>query len=186
MTPVRIASVIFFASATLAFTPCPILGPVFEPPSSLCTAKLFQTGLRNLTTSLDDAIKSSQTPFGPIVSNWTSFSIGIFNATDKLFSYQYSSPTLRKGTEGVKTVTEDSIYRIGSGSKLITAYLFLLEAGAEYWNRTVTEFLPELEEAAKKCSAKEEPINCIDWDEVTLGAMASHMAGLPRDCMSYA
>lgn len=181
MTLIRIASVISFASGTFAFAPCPILGPVFEPPSSLCTAEIFQSGLHNLTTSLDEAIKSSQTPFGPIVSNWTSFSIGIFNATDTLFSYQYSSPTLQKGTEGVKEVTEDSIYRVGSGSKLFTAYLFLIEAGAEYWNRAITEFLPELEEASKNCSAREDAINCIDWNEVTLGAMASHMAGLPRD-----
>ena len=83
----------------------------------------------------------------------------------------------------MKEVTEDSIYRIGSLSKLITVYLFLLEVGPSYWNHAITEYIPELEAAASNCLARKDPIECTDWHAVTLGALASHMAGVPRDCM---
>jgi hypothetical protein len=60
----------------------------------------------------------------------------------------------------------------------------MIEAGPNYWSHFITEYIPELKTAASGCSASEDPINCIDWDEITLGALASHTAGLPRDCMS--
>jgi CubicO group peptidase (beta-lactamase class C family) len=40
--------------------------------------------------------------------------------------------------------------------------------------------VPELAEAAKSCSAKDDPLTCPDWEEITLGALASHLAGLGR------
>ena len=79
-------------------------------------------------------------------------------------------------------MTEDSIYRVGSLSKLITIYLFLIEAGPRYWNYPITEFVPELAAAAEECSAEEDPVDCIDWEDITLGALASNLAGVPRDC----
>jgi len=84
--------------------------------------------------------------------------VGVFDASSPsaLFSYQYTAPTLRNGTQGVQAVTEDSVYRIGSLSKLITAYTFLLAAGPKYWEYPVTKFLPELREAAKLL-LREEP-----------------------------
>ncbi|KAK5120560.1 hypothetical protein LTR85_006216 [Meristemomyces frigidus] len=89
--------------------------------------------------------------------------------------------SLQKGTEGVKQVTENSVYRIGSGSKLITIYLILIEVGWKYWDHPITDFVPQLGAAARKCSAGTDAVDCIDWNGVTLGALASHMAGIPRD-----
>lgn len=173
------------SSAAFAYKPCPLLGPVFQPPTQLDQATTFQDALCNLTTTLDSTSKTGQTRYGTFTNNATSFSVGVFDATTPggIFSYQYSSAALQNGTQGVKHVTEDSVYRIGSGSKLITVYLFLIEAGWKYWGHPITEFIPQLKSAAQNCSATSNAVDCIDWDEVTLGALASHMAGLPRDCM---
>ena len=167
-----------------AYKPCPLLGLTFPPPADLHHATVFQNALQNISATLDQAVKSSESPYGPLNSNATSFSVGIFDASNKdaLFSYQYSSQALRNGTEGVREVTEDSVYRVGSLSKLIFAYLFMIEAGPKYWNHPVTEFVPELKVAAANCSAEGNPVDCIDWNHVTLGALLSHTAGIPRDC----
>lgn len=59
-------------------------------------------------------------------------------------------------------------------------YTFLVEVGHDYWHRPITDFVPELLEAAESCSAQADPLTCPDWDEITLGALASHLAGLGR------
>lgn len=78
------------------------------------------------------------------------------------------------------TIKDDTVYRVGSISKLLFLYTFLVEAGHDYWHRPITDFVPELVEAADSCSAKADPLTCPDWDEITLGALASHLAGLGR------
>ncbi|KAK5675107.1 hypothetical protein LTS10_012181 [Elasticomyces elasticus] len=182
MLPMNSLAVLAASSlAVSAYKPCPLLGPVFEAPDSLCEATIFQSALKNLTATLDYAGRSGVTPFGKIPSEATSFTVGIFDAESTLFSHQYSSAALKNGTAGVKTVTEDSVFRIGSGSKLITVYLFLVEVGAQYWSHPITDFLPILAEAAQNCSATGNPVDCIDWEHVTLGSLASHVSGIPRD-----
>ena len=175
------------ATSILAYKPCPLLGPVFEPPENLSTSSPFQNALNGLKTTLDNATKTGKTPYGswPVTNN--SFSLGIFDATTptQLFSYQFTSKQIQNSKQGVTDVSEDSIYRIGSLSKLITAYLFLIEVGPTYWSHPITEFVPALASAAEQCSASQDPVDCIDWNDVTLGALASHMAGLPRDCRRY-
>lgn len=168
---------------TLAYKPCPLLSPVFEPPTNLSDASIFQNTLIKLKATLDNATKTGMTAYGLWPANNNSFSVGVFDiSSPSIFSYQYSSPVLQESKQGVQHVTEESIYRVGSVSKLITIYLFLIEVGPTYWNHPVTDFVPELEAAARKCSALANPIDCVDWADVTLGALASQMAGIARDC----
>jgi hypothetical protein len=170
-------------SFVLADKPCPLLGPAFEAPTDLADAPIFRNALLKLQHTLDAAVANNTTPYGswPAVNN--SFSIGIFNTeSTSLFSYQHSAAALAKAEQGVKEVTEDTVYRLGSLSKLITAYLFLIEAGPQWWGHSVTEFFPQLRNASANCVAANDPIDCFDWDHITLGALASHLAGMPRDC----
>jgi CubicO group peptidase (beta-lactamase class C family) len=190
MLSIQIASVLAAATAAMAatfsvstpFTPCPILGPVFEPPTNLCNSTSFQAVLKNLSSTIDTIVSAAETPFGAIPTNETSFSIGIFDAHETLFSYQHTAQVLQNSSQGVKTVDANSIYRLGSGSKLMTAYLFMIEAGPQYWDHYITQYVPELAAAASNCSANKDAIDCIDWREITLGALASHLGGVPRDC----
>lgn len=55
-----------------------------------------------------------------------------------------------------------------------------MEVGHDHWHRKITELVPELAEAAASCSAESDPLTCPDWHEITLGALASHLAGVGR------
>lgn len=122
-----IAALAFASGATAAYKPCPLLGPVFPAPTNLADSSLLQGALSALKDTLDNATSTGITQFGPWAANNNSFSIGIFDTSspNQLFSYQWSSEVLQQSEEGVTKVTEDSVYRIGSLSKLITAYLVL-------------------------------------------------------------
>jgi Beta-lactamase len=115
----------------------------------------------------------------------TSFSIDIYSAfdNDSLFTYHYSAPALAKSSDGVRTVDSDTIYRIGSISKLLTVYTYLLAAGDLSFNNPITEYVPELAAYAAKNKnlLKDNTLEVTDWESITIGALASHMAGIPRD-----
>ncbi|GMG13577.1 unnamed protein product [Aspergillus oryzae] len=48
------------------------------------------------------------------------------------------------------------------------------------WHDPVTKYLPEL--ITKSANAKQDPVRYVDWEDITVGQLASHMAGLSRDC----
>jgi CubicO group peptidase (beta-lactamase class C family) len=75
-------------------------------------------------------------------------------------------------------VTHDSIYRIGSISKLFTTYGLLLKYGSNNWERPLTDFIPELRGVPSNASA----VDHVRWHEVTIDAWASHLSGIARDC----
>jgi CubicO group peptidase (beta-lactamase class C family) len=183
MISLKSFSLLAFSSAVAAYKPCPLLGPVFPAPTGLSDCNIVQDAFTVLQAALDNATASGMTPVGSWASTNNSFSIGIFSTTsdEELFSYQWSSETLQKAEQGVTEVTKDSVYRVGSLSKLITAYLFMINAGPQYWDKPITKYIPELKSKAKDCSAADSPIDCTDWGAITLGSLASHMAGVNRD-----
>jgi CubicO group peptidase (beta-lactamase class C family) len=99
----------------------------------------------------------------------------------------FPKSTVRRSSEspfsGLRTNTfrtDETVYRLGSVSKLLFLYTFLVEVGHAHWHRPITNFIPELAEAAQSCSAELDPLTCPDWHEITLGALASHLSGLGR------
>ena len=71
------------------------------------------------------------------------------------------------------------MYRIASISKLLAVYTLLLEINDKYWDRAVTNFIPELRALVPK--NRSDPIGFITWDEVTLGSPTGQVAGVTRD-----
>lgn len=167
---------LFVCSATSAFQNCPLLGPVFPRPTRLSSSLAFQ----NATVALQDAIDAAIAA-GTIQTSNSSFSIEMFSAheADPLFEFHKTSPGLAD-SPGTKVVDSNSIYRIGSISKLFTVYLFLIEAGDVHFNEPVTKYIPELAAVADK--AEQDPISYVDWNHVTIGDLASQLAGVGRDC----
>jgi CubicO group peptidase (beta-lactamase class C family) len=84
----------------------------------------------------------------------------------------------------MKSVDADSVYRIGTLTQLFTVYTFLIEVGDVHWEEPVTKWVPELVRAAKTLDAKSQPLKYVDWDDVTLGQLASHLSEIERDCES--
>ena len=112
--------------------PCPLLGADFPAPKNLSSSPAVQLALRNLTNLLKTTTATGKSIHGSIPVNTTTFSISIFSTDNSpnsshLFEYHHTSPTLANVTAGVHTVDANSIYRIGSLSKLFTVYTFLVE-----------------------------------------------------------
>ncbi|KAJ7806909.1 putative beta-lactamase, partial [Mycena leptocephala] len=108
----------------------------------------------------------------------TSFSVGIFSiaSSDLLFQYHHSAPSLVNSTTGVTAVDADTIYRIGSVSKLLTVFTYLIELGDASWSDPVTKYIPELQTASGS-----DPVSSAAWADITVGALAAQLSGIGRD-----
>ncbi|EXJ82747.1 hypothetical protein A1O3_06562 [Capronia epimyces CBS 606.96] len=140
------------------------LGPVFEasPNSS------------SLTSSLEDSLSSAlSAECRKDVNGSLMVSIraaSIFKDAP-VFEYYHSTDRAQK------TVNADTVFRIGSISKLFTTYTLLVSRGLAIFSRPIQDFVPEL----KTDSADLHPESRVNWSEVTVGALASHLAGISRD-----
>lgn len=89
-------------------------------------------------------------------------------------------------TLGVSTVDQDTVFRVGSVSKLWTIVLFLVEEGLWPFQEPIVRFIPELHEAASKLQwdprKRRDAIDYVRWGEISMGELASHLAGIARDC----
>lgn len=169
------------AAADLYTKPCPLYGQNYPAPTCLTTSKHIAAAAESVRSQLLKA-KNETTAYGPLDTETTAFSLDFYSLDDEdtLFSHHYM-PTrlLNQRTAGVEEVDSDTIYRVGSVSKLWTVYLYLLAAGFQSWNDPITNFIPELQAIAS--TQETDPTSHVDWESITVGALASHLAGIGRD-----
>ena len=141
---------------------CPLLGPAYPEVANLGSSAAFKAAKTALDTEIANALAN-----GELDKN-TYFGIRVFSKTsDKpLYEKYYGS-----------SIGPDTVFSIASISKLITVYATLTEIGDKYWDEPITKYVPELANRKVK-----NPVYDINWDEVTLGALASHLAGIPQHC----
>jgi CubicO group peptidase (beta-lactamase class C family) len=184
--PFIILSTTLMSASTQAVQVYTLLGPAYPPPQKLSSSSFIQSAVTNLTQMLQQMISTGNSTYGSFDVNNASFSVEVFSTHDDkpLFQQHYSAPILATSTAGVKIVDENSIYRIGSLSKLFTMFLFLIEAGDGCWSEPITKFVPELQAIAQKNkdAVLQDPIDHVSWDDVTIGALASHMADIGQAC----
>lgn len=138
---------------------CPILGPAYP---ELTSPGLFGAAKTAINDEITKALASGQ------LDNGTFFGVQVFSRnSDKTLYERYHGPA----------VGPDTLYRIASISKVVSVYTTLAELGDKYWGEPVTKYIPELAKLKVK-----NPIYDTDWSQVTLGALASHMGGISRDC----
>ena len=147
----RTASValsILLIESTLAkeYYPCSLLGPDVPIPKKVSGTFAFKDAAVSIQKAISDALNSGQTSYGTLDASATSFSLDIFSQheEDGLFTYHYDAPGLANSTDGVKKIDSDSIYRLGSISKLLTVYTFLASVGDLSFNEPITKYIPEL------------------------------------------
>jgi hypothetical protein len=174
-----------FISSALCFTPCPLLGPAFPPFILNTTDKTVSAALKKLTQDFDTLVNTKTGSHGDISPN-TTFSITLFssdngNVKDEPFFWQYhhTAPSLQQSMLGSKSADQDSIYRIGGLTEIFTVWsLFLAEDAGLNFNDPVTKYLPELLDG----TGNQEFIEHVQWQDITLAQLASHMSGIARDC----
>jgi hypothetical protein len=172
--------VLFTAVSTCQYISCPLLGPDYPAPSNLQDDAQIISANQNLSQQLNSLVNSNSTHF----DTSTSFSIQWFTAesNQSLFQYHYTGPSVAQSSNGTRNITGDSIYRVGSIAKLYTIYLFMVEAGDQYFTRPITDFVPELAQAALDAR---DSVNATQWEDITIGALASQMAGIARDGITH-
>ncbi|KAF7715726.1 Beta-lactamase domain-containing protein [Penicillium ucsense] len=166
------------ATKIVAVAETPILGPSF---------------LSNFDSSNSSAIDKAKTDLshqiGCLFSNGVlnntdlTFHIDVFSAATNGSIYTYSH--VANKTASVLTAgkfDDQTISRIGSITKLFTAYAIIAKGGMEVFGHPVVKYLPEL---AGNSSAN--PLKRINWHDINVGALLSHQAGTggPRDFLVY-
>ncbi|KAF4443488.1 beta-lactamase [Fusarium acutatum] len=140
-----------------ALSPCPLFGPDLPIPKALNN----DVSIKNALSEIPQLIPSLDIDFQN-----TSFSIDIYPADKQpLFSYHHSA-----ANHG-QDVNDTTVYRIGDIS----------------FNQPVTRYVHELADISARLRNKSaSALQNVDWDVITIGALASHMAGIPRDFPSPA
>jgi len=115
--------------------------------------------------------------------NYTTFSFEAWSIHENnpLYTYHYDATNLSSPAQGVAHVQSDTVYRIGSLSKLLTVYTFLATAGDKYWTQPITNFIPELEAYDAVHASQQDPIDYFRWSDITVGILASQISGLQKD-----
>ncbi|KAI0545315.1 beta-lactamase/transpeptidase-like protein [Xylaria curta] len=161
----------FVLPACEAAPTCPLEGPVFPKPLRLAQSETIKAAVANLTDVFKGVTDNAQ--------NY-SFALEVFSAHDPspIFSVLHTAPKLAGlNTTGVKTVDQNTIFRVGSLSKVHTVYSFLINAGDKIWNEPITKYVPELQ----LLTNRSDPVANTAWEDVTIGGLATQMTGVPRD-----
>ncbi|KAE8451681.1 hypothetical protein EG329_003138 [Mollisiaceae sp. DMI_Dod_QoI] len=152
------------------------MGPTFPKPQYLSSAVL-QAAVQNLTALFNQIDVDNSTG-----TYNNSYAIQIFSASNStpIFQHSHTAQNLtNQNTTGVTNVDADTIFRIGSPTKIFSVYAFLIEAGDVYFNEPITKYVPELATLAANQSGN--ALTKVAWGDVTIGELASHMAGIAND-----
>jgi hypothetical protein len=166
------------------FQPCPLLGPFVPAPIIDSSSPSIKTVTKSVNKLLDQYIVEADGRFGPISPNTTSFSIALFAGSNYIpgpgnlpFFYEYHHTASELAGQGLD---KDSVFALGDLTQLFTVYTQLAELGDRVWSRSIVDFLPELSNIS---TIDSDAIHAVHWEDVTLGSLAGHMAGIARDCM---
>lgn len=153
---------------------CPLLGPTFSSDFDLSKTDAF-TKAKDSFPGIIEALFES----GVIDSSVSSFAIDVYSTVTNKSVYSYfhqaTAPALNE-TFPAGGIDDETVIRVGSVSKLFTVYAILTHAGGmEVLNHPVTRYLPEL--ANESLKDENGPLERIAWEDITVGALASHMGG---------
>jgi CubicO group peptidase (beta-lactamase class C family) len=160
---------------------CPLIGPEFPAPQRLAEHPIWKKAVQNITAVFDYIDTSNITGVDRF-----SYSIQIFSTNpgaSSLWERHRTAKDLPANTTGVTKVDGDTVYRLGSVSKVFTVLTFLAERGDVEWNQPITKFIPELAKfSGRSTSDNFDGVRETDWDDITIGALASQVSGIGRDC----
>ncbi|KAJ5605487.1 beta-lactamase/transpeptidase-like protein [Penicillium lagena] len=177
----------FGLAASSKLNYCSLLGPVFPPPIHLSDSPYFTAATKDLSGILQDAIYGNSSLSPIFKPNQTSFTVQIFSSKDEspLFESYYTSQAVQAYKAGVKNIDENTVFRIGSASKLVTVLLLLIEKGESVFNEPIAKYVPEIREAIaamrSNTTQQQDAIDFLRWEQVTIGELASQMSGVLRD-----
>ncbi|KAJ3571033.1 hypothetical protein NPX13_g5520 [Xylaria arbuscula] len=153
---------------------CPPLGPVMPAPIDPSSHDSVQAAIELVT----DRFQILTDGF-----NTTGISIAVrsIHESSPMLELHHTPPVL--DASSTTTVNSETIYRIGSLSKLF-AVLSTLTEGRMKMEDPITKYVPELVELSKEAVPVANDITAVHWDQVTVGSLTSHMSGIGTDLVN--
>ncbi|KAI1380639.1 beta-lactamase/transpeptidase-like protein [Hypoxylon crocopeplum] len=153
---------------------CPPLGPVLPAPTSPSSHPAVQSAVSALRETLGSLTASF---------NGTAVSVSVksLHESTPMVDVHYTPPVL--DPRGASQIDASTVYRIASVSKLF-AVLATLKTCGVHMEDPVTKYLPRLRELKQQQNGTIDRITTVDWDEVTLWNLASHMGGIGSDLIT--
>lgn len=146
----------------------PILGSTFPSDFDLTQTDAFLEGTESFPQLIEELFAS-----GAVNESETSFAIDVFSSvTNTSIYHYYHSGSVNEEYLTAGELNDDTIFRVGSVSKLYTIYAILAQAGLDILRDPVTKYLPEL-----SGNSRDAPLTKIIWEDITVGALAAHQAG---------
>ena len=178
-------SFILYPNFSHALNTSGFLGPGYSIPQNLSSNPTIQAASQAFHNIITTSLASGTSTHGDFDNSSTAFSFEFYSSTstEPIFQYHFSPPILTNISQGVREVDRDTIYRIGSIAKLLTVYTFLIIDGDENFNQPITKWIPEL--LGEGDRSREDAVSRPKWEEVTIGALASHMAGIGSECKFF-
>lgn len=158
-----------------------ILGPLDPAPSDLASSNsMVYAAWKNITAELNTVVGDPIEGLG----NYT-FSIGLFSMHDEAaqtaYQYHHTGPDVAQSSLGATSVDGDSIYRVASITKLMTALVGNLRLNASEWNRPLTDIFPEIAELPV-----DDPLEQVEWEQITPLALVNQATGLVQNGYPFA
>lgn len=169
------------AAASHAKLNCPLYGLGYPKPENLFSYE----GVAGAASALDAVLGQYIDNANNTGSDAFSYSVEVFTANEAkpLWSHHWTAKNLATmNTTGVKKVDGDTVYRMGSLTKIFTMLTFLAEVGDSSWNEPIAKFIPEIAAMVADGADNSHSLTRPDWGSITIGALASQISGLMRDC----
>lgn len=149
--------------------PCPPLGRTLPAPTAPSTNSAVKQAGEALAKQLQDALQ-------PLLKqSAVSVAVKSLHEDKPLFNWHFT-PTNMSGI-GTTKVDENTIYRVGSFSKVVAA-LVALQSDNIDMQASVLKYLPDLKKSVSLDA------HHFDWEDVTVESLASHLSGLPTSSKS--
>lgn len=156
---------------------CPLLGPAYLP---LTNPDLSSTFFQSAKTAFEDGI--AEAFVAGLLSNETGiFSVQVFSSDTTMPLYEYHYVAQNSSSLSGKSLNSETLYRIGSVSKVVSVYSILSRLSDTHWDDPVVDLVPELARVPRSSNVIED----VQWSEITLGELASQLSGIGRDCMCW-
>ncbi|OQE25597.1 hypothetical protein PENSTE_c006G07157 [Penicillium steckii] len=149
----------------------PLIGPSFISNFDPSNSKAIGNAKKAFPGLIDQLFES-----GKLNRTELAFTIDVYSAAtnDSIFQYSHVGKSMEK-TLTTGELNDNTIARIGSVTKMFTVYAIIAKAGMGIFSDPVTKYLPELKSTSN--SSTRSPLDGIDWDDITVGALAEQQAG---------
>ncbi|KAI0449141.1 beta-lactamase/transpeptidase-like protein [Xylaria acuta] len=167
---------LLFSNAALAARDglCPPFGPVLPAPVNPSSHDSVQAAIKTATDRFQNVT-------GAFNTTGVSVAVKSIHEMSPMLELHYTPPVL--DNTSTTTIDSETIYRIGSISKIF-AVLSVLTQGRMKLDDPITKYVPELLQLRHEAMPVANDITAVNWDQVTIGSLTSHMSGIGADLVN--